>query len=561
MNTNNKPKLNFYLTILLLLFSSQLWAELTASLDRNEVELGESFTLRLSLDENSDEQPDFSILQAVFELGQTGRSSSTQILNGTTTTKTSWSIVLYPKSAGTHIIPPLQVGQQRSQTLKVTVKQPDPNAKAQGDLFIELTADRQQAFVQQQIRLTVRLFYAINLRNGNLSEPTADGAIVQVLDQGTNYSTQRAGKNYQVLERKYSIYAENSGPLQIGPITFQGQVDEGNRRQFGFFNQGRPIRKTSPQLTLDIKKIPAQFLDKAWLPATRLQLKQHFSAEPYKVGEPITQTIELIADGLTETQLPELSLPSLDNAKRYQDKTDNQTRKAKDGLMAIKTIKYAIIPSAAGQMEIPEFKLKWYDLNSQSAKTATIPATTLNIAAGELPASNKLPPAIKLEPGVATKPTTNSQAAPSQPPTQVNNNWKIIALIFASLWLFTTAMLLRKIRTTPQLPKATAKKMPTSFDMAAIKALNQATAERTQNTLIQWWNQQFEQQVTNLSQIINQVSNPEARQALEQLQAGLYTKDRSPSTTDWYQLIKQNKLKPKQTPTATTNKLPKLYEK
>lgn len=559
MKTNNKQN-HFFIT-LLLLFSSQLWAELTATVDRTEVELGESFTLRLSMDENSEEQPDFSILRAVFELGQVGRSSSTQILNGTTTTKTSWSIILFPKSSGSHIIPPLQVGNQKSQALKITVKQPDPNAKAQGDLFIELTADRQQAFVQQQVQLTVRLFYAINLRGGNLSEPTADGAIVQILDQAT-YSTQRAGKNYQVLERKYSIYAENSGQLQIAPITFQGQIDEGNRHQFGFFNQGRQIRKSSPQLTLNIKKIPPEFIDKAWLPATKLQLKQRFSAEPHKVGEPITQTIELIAHGLSETQLPELPLPTLKNAKRYQDKTDNQTHKSKDGLMATKTIKYAIIPSKAGLIEIPEFKLQWYDLNSQSAKTATIPATTLNIAAGELPANNDLPPTIELTPNSAATPTAAPKTKPNQLPPQTNNNWKIIALIFASLWLFTTAMLLRKIRTTPQPPKNTAAKTPAPFNTAAIKALNQATAERCQHTLIQWWNQQFTQQTNNLSQIANQIADPQTRQALSQLQAQLYTKNPPQTHTDWYQLIQQNKLQPKQTPvTANNNQLPKLYEK
>ncbi len=270
--------------MLLLIGSTLAEAEIKASVDRQEMYLGESLTLTIAADKNTNSQPDFTLLDAVFHVGQTGKSSSTQITNGELSTQTTWQVLLVPKSLGSHIIPPLEVDGESSQTIKIQVTKPDPDAQANGDIFIEIEADKTSAFVQEEISLTVRLLYAINLKNGALTEPTADGVIVQQINKGSNYTTQRNGKTYQVLERKYAIFVENSGKMTLNPLVFEGEVTDNSRQSFGMFQRGRPVRQVSEMLELEIKQIPQAFVSQAWIPAKQVTLQQSWSQnKPYQL--------------------------------------------------------------------------------------------------------------------------------------------------------------------------------------------------------------------------------------------------------------------------------------
>ena len=128
----------YILMIWVLWLSSAAHAEIKARVDRNSIYLGESLTLTIKSDQNTNSQPDFTLLDAVFHVGQTGKSSSTQIINGQVNTETAWQVLLVPKSIGQHIIPPLEVDGEQTEVIKIEVKKPDPKAQAKGDIFIEI---------------------------------------------------------------------------------------------------------------------------------------------------------------------------------------------------------------------------------------------------------------------------------------------------------------------------------------------------------------------------------------------------------------------------------------
>lgn len=544
-----------FLALLLLVGSTWAQAEITASVDRQVMYLGESLTLTISSDENTNSQPDFTLLDAVFHVGQTGKSSSTQIINGAVTTQTSWQVLLVPKSLGTQIIPPLEVDGQRTQTIKIEVNKPDPDAQAGGDIFIEIEADKTSAYVQQEILLTVRLLYAINLKNGALSEPTADGVIVQQINKGANYTTQRDGKTYQVLERKYAIFAENSGKLELNPLIFEGEVTDNSRQSFGMFQRGRPIRQVSKMLELDIKQIPQAFVNQDWIPAKQVTLQQSWSQnKPYQVGEPITRTINFTATGLSETQLPDLTINDIDGAKIYQDKTDTLTRTDGQQLISSKVIKYAVIPSVEGNLEIPEFTLEWFDTNSETAQTARIPATTLAIEAADN-STTQAPKAIDFNPPAEqTLEVTSDDIVPGEADEQLKL-WKSLAFVFGGLWLLTLLFALLKLKGRP----AEVQKVERQQNQVSLKGINQLSLAQIQTKLIAWWNNQYHQQTTNLGQIRDQLVAGEMQDAVADLQQQLYSNGRTESQTNWQQLIKQGHFKPAKVIDKDLVGLPELY--
>ncbi|VAW43994.1 hypothetical protein MNBD_GAMMA02-1336 [hydrothermal vent metagenome] len=540
--------------MLLLIGSTLAEAKIKASVDRQEVYLGESLTLTIATDKNTNSQPDFTLLDAVFHVGQTGKSSSTQISNGEMLTQTTWQVLLVPKSLGSHIIPPLEVDGESSQTIKIQVTKPDPDAQANGDIFIEIEADKTSAFVQEEILLTVRLLYAINLKNGALTDPAAVEVIVQQINKGANYTTQRNGKTYQVLERKYAIFVENSGKITLNPIIFEGEVTDNSRQSFGMFQRGRPVRQVSQMLELEIKQIPPAFVSQAWIPAKQVTLQQSWSQnKPYQVGEPITRTINLTVTGLSETQLPDLSIDDIAGAKIYQDKTDTLTRTDGQQLISSKVIKYAVIPAVKGSLEIPEFTLEWFDTNSQSAQTARIPATKLSIEAAD-GSTTQAPKAINFN----TVETPDIQVVPpsSENPSRSDDGlWKTLTIAFAALWLLTVIFFWSKLKDKkPQLNEI---KQP--VNTTSLKQLNQADAVVIQAKLIAWWNQEYQQHNTNLGQISDQLAPGKVQQPIADLQQQLYANDPSELKIDWQQLIKQGQFKPAKAVNKALVGLPELY--
>ena len=545
-----------FLFILMFFVSTWVQAEIKASVDRQVMYLGESLTLTIASDKSTNSQPDFTLLDAVFHVGQTGKSSSTQIINGDVSTQTTWQVLLVPKSLGSHIIPPIQVDGESSQAIKIEVNKPDPDAEAKGDIFIEIEADKNAAFVQEEILLTVRLLYAINLKNGALSEPSADGVIVQQINKGANYTTQRDGKAYQVLERKYAIFAENSGKLELNPLIFEGEVTDNSRQSFGMFQRGRPIRKVSKMLELEIKQIPQNFVSQAWIPAKQVTLQQSWSQnKPYRVGDPITRTINLTATGLSETQLPDLSIDDIDGAKIYQDKTDTLTRTDGQQLISSKVIKYAVIPTEAGSLEIPEFTLEWFDTSSQTAQMARIPATTLAVAVAEN--------------NTVTAPAAIDFNSPGIQPTQIKSDslihsessgqdqwWKLSAFLFGGLWLLTLLYILLRSKAISPLEKKDVREVN---NPVTLKNINQASPTETQNRLIAWWNQEYQQNCTHLGQIRKQIDTGQVHQALTHLEQSLYLQENGELNVDWQQLIKQGLFKPKKEVLKMPEGLPELY--
>ncbi|MFC3195228.1 BatD family protein [Marinicella sediminis] len=560
LKTGDSMTAERFFTGLLLLFmwllSSQAQAEIKAAVDRPTLYFGESLTLTITSDQNTNTQPDFTLLDAVFHVGQTGKSSSTQIINGEMSTQTQWQVLLVPKSMGSHIIPPIEVDGERTDPIKITVNKPDPNAQAKGDIFIEIETNKESAFVQEEIILTVRLLYAIALKNGALSEPGGDGVIVQQINKGANYTTQRDGKTYQVLERKYAIFAENSGRLTLNPLVFEGEVTDNSRRSFGMFQRGRPIRQVSEIRELDIKQIPQSFIGQDWIPAKQLNLTQSWSQDkPYQVGEPITRTITLAAHGLSETQLPELQIPTLNGAKVYQDKTDTMTRTDGKQLIATKVIKYAVIPTSEGPLDIPALELAWYDTINQQPRTTTIPASQLDIeaATGGL---NEAPQAFNFQPN---KPPVTLAEPVNEPLSEGNpahSIWQYTTYALALLWAITLVLLFKK-KSAPQVNTPTTEPQISSAHLKRLKSLDPT---ELQQALVDTWNHRNNQSVTNLSQIDHQLADEDLRQALTDLQLSLYRQQGELKPFNWAQAINKGRYVPAQPQTSKSEGLPGLYE-
>ncbi|HET8710757.1 MAG TPA: BatD family protein [Spongiibacteraceae bacterium] len=428
-----------------------------ASVDRTVVSEGDSLTLTIRIDDTgSYDAPDYSSLEKDFAVYGTSQSSQHVINNGHIESHTEWQTTLIPKHSGQLQIPPLAVAGSQTQPITIQVN-PAGNTGAidtSQPVFIEAKIDRDNVYVQQQILLTARVYVAVQLDNMQLTKPDFDNANVKQLSE-TTFNRNVNGVPYEVHELTYAIFPQQAGELTIPELVFSAVEVTGGNSLFDFPGRGRPLRKMSKQLSVHVKPIPKNFSGPVWLPARNLTLTESWSGDPLHLtaGDSITRSIAIRADGLAAAQLPKLDEPQLDSAKLYADQAKLDDAKDANGIHGKRVENSALIPTRAGPLQLPETRVVWWDVDSDSEKVATLPSETLHIAAGSNTASAPSP-AMRSPAKPAAQPTTANAAKPEAIATAVPANktllgWQIATGIFALGWLV-TALAYLQLRRQPR---------------------------------------------------------------------------------------------------------------
>ena len=568
--------------VLTLLWLSPVAAKVRAELDRNVINEGETVMLTVHTDDRTAAQPDFSELADVFDILSTGHSLVTQIINGRMSVDNSYTAELLPRSTGEQVIPPIKVGNEYTQTLKMTVRKADPKSTPKGDIFLETELEKPSVYVQEQNTLTVRLYFARKLLDGQLSEPNVDGLIVQKLGADKNYQSTRDGRIYQVIERRYALFPEKSGTVEIGPLVLTGRVAEPQRDPYSFFQTGRRLRVFSKPVTMEVKTIPPEFRGKPWLPAKKVEFADSWTGlDEIKVGEPVTRVVELTAVGLNETQLPDLKFPESQDVRVYAEPADTETWTDGENVIAKKRWKLALIPMRAGEVTIPQLSLDWFNTQTRQKATAVLPGKKLSVApsaAGNVAAPPPVPPLPgdkKQKPAATVNSLPPSPATGDQNPAAVasstdggsNRYWYWAALVFGIGWLITIVALIskgsrpvKKPHTPPQASGESIAQRKTELD----RAINGGQASDIQKALIRWWNARWPgHKVTNTGQIIAQLASPQAQSLVIGLEKAIYAPDNNTTVdaTAWHKALKQGLFTPKKDQKNTDkNTLPPLYD-
>lgn len=414
-----------------------------AWLDRDSMRLGETVTLNVETDIRGGE-PDFSPLDQSFRRLGTSSQSQISIVNGQQSAKMLWAIALEPLQEGVIGIPALQLGNESTEPLTLTVlPAPSGGSAAQGeDVFMETTAEPASPYVQQQVRYVVRLYYAVTLLEGQLEEPKADAGQVRRLGQDLTYQKTVGGRRYNVVERRYALIPEASGRIEIAGPQFRGRALRPGQYN-SMFGGGVNLSARADKVELDVRARPAD-APTPWLPAQQLRLTDESGVPPdeLRVGEPLTLTLRVSAQGLAAEQLPELTLPRIDGAEVYPDQETTQTRDDGEWLRGERVRKFAVVPTRAGPIEIPEIGIDWWNTATDQRERAVLPARSWTAVGGSVApstapdtASASAADAVSLSDGIAgDAPVSGS----------VDRRWQIATVVFAALWLVTVVLLLRR---------------------------------------------------------------------------------------------------------------------
>ena len=421
--------------------------EISASVDRNSIYVDEvvNLVIRAEGEFVSPIEPDLSPLEFDFKiLGQSSQSHFS-IQNNLRNVIRSWIIEIQPKRLGILEIPPLKVAGEQTLPIQIEVEEFKGNVKGEGaEIFLEVSVSSEKPYVQSQVNFTTRLYYSISIVNGELSNPEFTSGTVEKLGPDRRYSTKRGGVDYRVIERSYSIFPEQSGSYSISPIEFICVIKR--RDPATQMDIHMRERYSSNSVSLEVRPIPRSYTGSTWLPARDLRLIDSWKGQvpKFELGKPESRQITIDATGLKAVQLPMVSFQELDTARIYSgNNADLETSKIDTWIVARRADEFAIIPQNDKNVDVPEFRLVWWDVVEDREKTATLPAISVQIGQPEsqlsaIDSSGESQPAESLLPALETGVLS------------ADRQWKLISLALLTIWLLTLCAWLyaRKSRTT-----------------------------------------------------------------------------------------------------------------
>ncbi|MGK0249168.1 MAG: hypothetical protein ACI910_001906 [Oleispira sp.] len=502
---------------LLLLANTAIAGTLSATVDRKQITENDSFRLFLRYDEQIGfGQPDLTVLKKDFRIINQQRANQFRSMNGKTVSFTEWTLMLTPLRTGTLIIPAVEFDGQRSQEIQVTVKALSQSVKDQiaKEFFFDIKIDTTSTYVQAQVIYTEKLYYSVNHEDATLSEFKVTDAHVVPLGEVRQYNTNINGQQMGVYERRFAIFAEESGEMIIPGQKFSANIVNSYNR----WSRGRPVTVIAEPLRIKVKSTPASYPQAPWLPSPELKVSDRWS-KPYsewQVGEPVTRTITINAQGLSGSQLPELSLPVVEGVKYYPDQSEHNDKTDNQGIQGFLQQSLAIVPVQSGRVTIPEMRIPWWNLDTNRLEYAILPAQTVIVAAPEN--------AIQINSSQSTNTpasTLSDSANNSAVMTNQNLGYWIAATLLLLLTNTISAFLLWRNNNRPIKEEIDTTEMSCKESLKQIRKACQENDPLIIRQRLQDWSQQ-EFNITRLDQLGKQFNDIPLTNSLSELDSVLY---------------------------------------
>jgi len=472
-------------------------ADISVSVDRNPVNVDESFQIIFTASETPDANPDFSPLDKDFIRGAVKQSHSTSWANGKTSQTSKWMVSVLARLSGSLQIPPIPFGKDSSPALPIVVR-PSPTGNQSihddAELFLDVSAAPENPYVQAQVIYTLKLYTRVDLAQAYLTEPELPDAVIEKLGEDSSYNSQVNGVDYSVTERSYAVFPQKSGTMTIKPLELTADVVVGSQPSFNSFF-GSPFTRSkqvkSKPVTLNVRPQPASFTGGHWLPAEQLELQQQWSGDTQnmQVGEPLTRTLTLTAWGTSVGQLPELNAgDNADGIKIYPDQPLLNEQKAAGGMIAQRQEKLAFMPNKPGTYTLPKVAIPWFNTVTEKMEWATVPEMAVTVV-GEAQASAPEKPAMTGN-SVLNPPKT---AASLTTATGQTFFWPALSAFLATGWLLTGVFFWLKAQPkTPVDDTATAAKTRQDDAVTRLRQACQANdAVAAKNALLDWGRGQY----------------------------------------------------------------------
>ena len=505
------------LSMMLSTFASA--ATLVSSVNRNQISTNETLTLRVLLDEQVDaSELNLDSLDEGFEvLNVTPQTrSSFNVVNGQSekSASTLWTITLVAKNEGVLMIPAFTVKSASSQPISITVNNAAKNRNTSIPLDVVVASKVKKAYVNQQFIIEIELSANSNVRDLNGPQLIIEGADVEAFDQQT-FQRVDNGISRNIVILKYAVFPQQEGKLTVPVMTYTG-LQNGRRSVFG--STGTQVVARSKQFTIPIEAPPTNNIQ-AWFPASGVTISSTWSADKskLKVGEPITRSITIVANGQQGSAIPPLiQVASPNGLKSYKDQAQLNTTKSAQGFIGTRVESEAIVANASGDFILPAVSINWWNTEKGRWEISTLEPETLTVSGEALPLN------------VGTHNNALNSSLTSEQVVRINAKsdarWQLLSLVLAIIILIQFYFLIRRYSTPSRVQTIETSNLSEKAAWSSLQsALQSGESGRIRTDILIWGRHALNSDSpVNLATIALAGNSSELSQALNNLDKHLY---------------------------------------
>ncbi|MDP8218053.1 MAG: BatD family protein [Candidatus Theseobacter exili] len=392
-----------------------------AEINKKEIPIGSSAILTVTLqgESGSVKRPSLPAVTGI-ECFSSGSSRSYSIVNGIVSSKNAFTYTLVPKKIGRIIIPPITATVEGNKvsteplTVEVikgrkgslitreesTKELPAISSESKDAetpvVFITMDADKNKAYVNEQVTLIFKLFRRVNLLDQPAySPPGLTGLWVGDLPPENPYYQIINNERYIVSEIKKAIFPTTPGEAVIGSASLQCVIPDFsrsrkrdmfsvfdrdpfemfNRDPFGMFGGKKVLLKTEPVsiqvMALPEKGQPGNFSGTVG----QFSIKANVDKRTIPAGQPISLKVEISGKGNINT-VKEPVFTETSEFKVYESGSSMDISKQRGILGGRKIFEKVLIPRKEGKYELPYMEFSYFDPktgNYRTVKTKQIP--------------------------------------------------------------------------------------------------------------------------------------------------------------------------------------------
>jgi hypothetical protein len=434
-------------------------ASLQATLERNQVQVGETVVLTLEFEGGQpNELPQLPEVPNL-RMSSAGTSRNVSIINGRMSSSLTWSVEVTPLQPGDYTIPPfdVQVNGQRLSSPALKLKA-DPQANAtSGDAaaLMRIVLPKTEAYAGEALAVELQVFVRDGIANAehilqyfeNLGATPlkADGfSIIRTAPTGRRRA--QAGQvQYVSTGVMTALVPVRPGTLKLeaAPVELVIQIPSSRTRRdpfarFGMFQQldQRKMVLTAEPQVIQILPLPASKAQDFTGGIGQFTLQMTATPTNVAAGDPVTLKIQVVGKGSLES----LNLPALkwDGFKFYPP-TSKVDFNDQLGIEGSKVFEQVVVPQTPDVQGIPPLSFTYFDPERKAFQTLTHPgiplvvrpASSRNAALPETESENEDQPQARDIVHIKQRPGTLARIGP---PLLVRPSFISISLFPIAVW-------------------------------------------------------------------------------------------------------------------------------
>jgi len=250
-------------------------------------------------------------------------------------------------------------------------------------VFVELTTDKEEAFIYEEIVQYFKLYFQKGLPIDDLDYVAAStkSFLAEKLGEERRYEEVREGILYNVIELRTALFPLVSGKIEIPPAKFKCNIIIRQQRNRGSIfdefmgggGQRYPVERSTEPIKLIIKPLPAVNKPEDFTGAVG-KFTMDVLAKPtkVKVGDPITLSINIRGEGNIQTiGEPILASDGINSFKAYDYEAKVTITDRGDGIKGEKLFNKVIEPQSEDVDVIPVISFSYFDPDLEKYKTLT----------------------------------------------------------------------------------------------------------------------------------------------------------------------------------------------